>query len=405
MAKPYLNAREAAAELNVSRATLYAYVSRGLVRSEPVEGSRSRLYRADDVRAIRARKTAEFGAKYGSETIAATALTHGTPILDSAITLIADGALYYRGRDASELARGSSLESVAGLLWQCDAHDPFAAQAPDIGPFASPLAGIARCQALLPLAASQDLRAYNLESGSVARTGADLLRLLTAGFTSKKPSIEPIHAQLAAHWGGDAAAAKLIRAALVLCADHELNASTFTVRCVASTRATPYGAVMAGLSALQGPRHGGQSARVAALFDEVLAAESPLAAVAARLRRGERLPGFGHTLYPDGDPRCKMLRRMLAAALGSNKSLAMAEELAEAGTANTGLWPNVDFSLIMLQRSLDLPAAAPVGIFAIGRCAGWIAHAQEQYARPELIRPRARYVGEQPQLARTPISA
>jgi len=410
MAKPYLNAREAAAELNVSRATLYAYVSRGLVRSEPVEGSRSRLYRADDVRAIRARKTAEFGAKYGSETIAATALTHGTPILDSAITLIADGALYYRGRDAGELARGSSLESVAGLLWQCDAHDPFSAQAPDIGPFASPLTGIARCQALLPLAASQDLRAYNLESASVARTGADLLRLLTAGFTAKKPSIEPIHAQLTAHWGGDATAAKLIRAALVLCADHELNASTFTVRCVASTRATPYGAVMAGLSALQGPRHGGQGARVTALFDEVAAAESPLSAVAARLRRGERLPGFGHTLYPDGDPRCKMLRRLLTAATsstmrGNSESLAMAEELAEAGTANTGLWPNVDFSLVMLQRSLGLPVEAPMGIFAIGRCAGWIAHAQEQYARPELIRPRARYVGEQPQLARTPASA
>ncbi len=405
MAKPYLNAREAAAELNVSRATLYAYVSRGLVRSEPVEGSRSRLYRADDVRAIRARKTAEFGTKAGSETIAATALTHGTPILDSAITLIADGELYYRGRDATELARNSSLESVAGLLWQCDEDDPFAEGAPDIGAFSSPLSGIARCQALLPLAAAQDLRAYNLEAGSVARTGADLLRLLCAGFTSKKPSIEPIHAQLSDHWAGDSGAAKLIRAALVLCADHELNASTFTVRCVASTRATPYGAVMAGLSALQGPRHGGQTARVAALFDEVASAESPLAAVAARLRRGERLPGFGHTLYPGGDPRYKLLHRLLNATLGSNKSLAMAEELATAATANTGLRPNVDFSLVMLQRSLDLPAIAPMGIFAIGRCAGWVAHAQEQYLRPELIRPRARYTGEQPQLARTPLNA
>lgn len=401
MPKPYLSAREAAAELNVSRATLYAYVSRGLVRSEPVDGSRSRLYRTDDVRAMRARKTADSGPENGT----ATALTHGTPILDSAITLIADGALYYRGRDALELARGSSLESVAGLLWQCDAHDPFAGPAPDIGDFRSPLAGVTRCQALLPLAAANDLRAYNLEAASVARTGASLLRLLTAGFTGKAPSIEPIHAQLSAHWGGDGAAARLIRAALVLCADHELNASTFTVRCVASTRATPYGAVMAGLSALQGPRHGGQSARVAALFDEVAAADSPLAAVAARLRRGERLPGLGHPLYPDGDPRFRLLHRLAASAMGNNPGLAMADELIQAATANTGLRPNVDFALAMLQRSLGLPAEAPIGLFAIGRCAGWIAHAQEQYARPELIRPRARYVGEQPQLARTPLNA
>jgi len=406
--KPYLTAREAAAELNVSRATLYAYVSRGLVRSEAVDGSRSRLYRADDVRAMRSRKTADAGP----ETIAATALTHGTPVLDSAITLIADGELYYRGRDVKELARESSLEAVAGLLWQCGDRDPFANPAPDIGPFASPLftsplvtstlSGIARCQALLPLAAEQDLAAYNLQASSVARTGADLLRLLTAGFTAKAPSIEPIHAQLAASWGGGVAAGKLIRAALVLCADHELNASTFTVRCVASTRATPYGAVMAGLAALQGPRHGGLTARVAAFFDEVAHADSPAAAVAARMRRGERLPGFGHQLYPDGDPRCHLLRRLLSAALGSNPVLAMAGELADAATANTGLAPNVDFSLVMLQRSLDLPAGAPMGIFAIGRCAGWIAHAQEQYARPELIRPRARYTGEQPQLARQP---
>ncbi|MFP6774774.1 MAG: citrate synthase family protein [Alphaproteobacteria bacterium] len=397
MTQPYLTAREAAAELNVSRATLYAYVSRGLVRSDAVEGSRSRLYRADDVRALRSRKTADTG----SETIAGAVLSHGAPVLESAITLIADGELYYRGRDVKELARGSSLESVAGLLWQCGAQDPFANPAPHIGPFASPLSGITRCQALLPLAAEQDLAAYNLAADAVARTGAGLLRLLTAGFTVKAPSIEPIHAQLAASWGGGPAAAKLIRAALVLCADHELNASTFTVRCVASTRATPYGAVIAGLAALQGPRHGGQTARVAALFDEVARADSPGAAVAARLRRGERLPGFGHILYPEGDPCYTALRRLLAGSLGSNPALDMAVGLADAAVANTGLAPNVDFSLVMLQRSLGLPVDAPMGIFAIGRCAGWIANAQEQYARPELIRPRARYSGEQPQLART----
>jgi citrate synthase len=184
-------------------------------------------------------------------------------------------------------------------------------------------------------------------------------------------SIEPIHAQLAASWGGGPAAAKLIRAALVLCADHELNASTFTVRCVASTRATPYGAVIAGLAALQGPRHGGQTARVAALFDEVARADSPGAAVAARLRRGERLPGFGHILYPEGDPRYTALRRLLAGSLGSNPALDMAVGLADAAVANTGLAPNWIFPWSCCNAAWACPwtppwefsplAAAPAG--------------------------------------------
>ncbi|MDP6565383.1 MAG: citrate synthase family protein [Alphaproteobacteria bacterium] len=392
MSQPYLSAREAAAELNVSRATLYAYVSRGLIRSEPAQGTRRRLYRAEDVRALRARKT----PGGGSEQAAAAALNHGAPVLDSAITLITDDNLYYRGRDAGRLARASSLENVAGLLWQCGDNDPFAQPPPDVGDFHSDLTGIERCQALLPHAAARDLRAYNLDA--VARTGAGLVRLLAAGFAGTAPGTEPAHEQLAAAWGVTGPAASLLRAALVLCADHELNASTFTVRCVASTRATPYAAVGAGLAALQGPRHGGLSARVAALYDEAAAADSAMAAVTARLRRGERLPGFGHPLYPGSDPRYRLLRE-LAEEVCEPSELRLSRELAAAVAETTEQWPHLDYAMVMLQRALSLPAEAPMGLFAVGRCAGWIAHAQEQYARPELIRPRARYVGEQPQPA------
>lgn len=406
MNKPYMTSREAAAELNVSRATLYAYVSRGLVRSEPAEDGRSRLYRVEDVRALRTRKTPR-----GPDEVAEQALAFGAPVMESAITLIAEGRYYYRGRDASRLAEAASLETVAGLLWSCGGRDPFAAE-PPANPDCPPgLTGVARGQAMLAAAGATDLRALNLQPWGVACTGAHVLRLLASAFAGASPSAEPVHLQLATAWGVGEAGAELIRAALVLCADHEFNVSTFTVRCVASAQATPYAAMVAGLAALQGPRHGGQAAQVAALLDEALACGDAQAAAANRLQRGEKLPGFGHPLYPDGDPRYETLRGMLeryraGPAGGDNarpdtRTLTFIDDLARAARDLTDVGPNIDFGLATLQRALGLPDGAPMALFATGRCVGWIAHAQEQYARPGLIRPRARYTGEQPQPAHT----
>lgn len=399
---PYLTAREAAAELNVSRATLYAYVSRGLIRSEPVDGARARRYRADDVRALRQRKSPR-----GEAGTAPGPFLPGLPTLDSAITLITDDAYYYRGRDATALAAVASLESLAGLLWQCGDADPFA-QTPDALPDVAVdrlaadlgLGGINLAVAALAAAQARDLRAYNLEPRGVARTGAGIVRLIAAAVAGTAPAVTPVHVQLAEAWRAPPGAAMLIRAALVLAADHELNASAFTVRCVAATRATPYAAVIAGLSALEGPRHGGLTARVAALFDEALAHADLGAAVAARVRRGERLPGFGHPLYPQGDPRWFALKAMMAQHSACAAGLERAFAIATAATEMTDQQPNIDFGLVALQRALGLPAGAPLALFATGRAVGWIAHAQEQYARPELIRPRARYTGEEPQPAR-----
>src|SRR5690606_4133557 len=122
-AAPYLSAREAAAELGVSLPTLYAYVSRGLVRSEPMAGERARRYRAEDVRALRERRAPP--ADGGPASRAASAFSYGQPVLSSAITLIADGELYYRGVRAAELARHATLETAAGILWQTADYDPF----------------------------------------------------------------------------------------------------------------------------------------------------------------------------------------------------------------------------------------------------------------------------------------
>ena len=388
----YLTAREAAAELNVSRATLYAYVSRGMVRSEPSENGRSRLYRAEDVRALRARKTPQ----QGQENVARQSLNFGEPVLDSAITLIADGRVYYRGRDAVELARSARFEQVASLLWQRDDEDPFTQPMLEIEP-PEGLAPLPRAISMLSIAGERDLKGLNLSDRGIGETGARIVRLLAAGFSGQPVSDRPIHEQLAQAWQLDDAGADIIRTALVLTADHELNTSAFTVRCVASTRATPDAAIGAGLCALQGPRHGGQTAQVIAFLTEIATAPSPKEAVMARLKRGEQLPGFGHPLYPDADPRATAILSTIERNCGWIPALDLAHQITNAAKEAIGLAPNVDFALATLVRALSFPETSPFAIFAIGRSAGWLAHAQEQYRLPELIRPRARYVGDEPQ--------
>jgi citrate synthase len=179
-----------------------------------------------------------------------------------------------------------------------------------------------------------------------------------------------------------------VRRALVLLADHELNASTFAVRVAASTGSSLAAASLAGLAALSGPLHGGMAARVEMFVDEA-ERRGPAKAVAERLAQGSAMPGFGHPLYPDGDPRA-------AALLDAFKVPPMLAELRRETEAATGLPPNIDFALVAMARTLALPADAPFSLFAVGRMAGWHAHAIEQLQTGKLIRPRARYIGPKP---------
>ena len=388
-ARAWITAAEAAAELNVSRATLYAYVSRGLVESRGQPGSRKRLYAAADIRRLRSVGDGTTGSPD-------RALDFGTPLLDSAITLIDGGRLYYRGRDAIALAESASLETVAGLLWQVDDADPFAGidngtEAP-LGP------GIAGAIARLALAGRADVAAYARTAPALARTGARIVRHLVAVWAGGSAPDGPAHRVLAAAWGVPAAA-EAIRTALVLCADHELNASAFAVRVAASTRATPYAAVIAGLATLEGPRHGGMTPQTLALLAEAIRTGDGRATVTDRLRRGESLPGFGHPLYPDGDPRARAVLAAIRAATGPQPLLDVVAAVAEAGREATGLAPNVDFGLATLAATWGLDADRAIGVFAIGRSVGWLAHAAEQAASGQLIRPRARYVGPDPRPA------
>jgi len=389
----YLSAREAAGELGVSTATLYAYVSRGLVRSEPTEDVRARRYRADDVRALKNRRAPPAAARAGEG--------DGAAIVESAVSTITPDGPVYRGVGAVGLSGEATLEQAATLLWDASRSDPFAAgNLPVVGPamraVAAATAGetpLARAIAVLSLAGDADPGAFGRTPEGRALVGARVMRLVAAAILGREPSAEPLHRQVAAAWApADPRAPDLVRRALVLLADHELNASTFAVRVAASTGINPYDAAIAGLVALKGPRHGG-AGPLAARMVSALAAGDVAAGLRERIALGEAIPGFGHLVYEEGDPRAEALLAALAAAGAERRFVDEAPALvAEA----TGLRANIDFALAVLSRTLALPQGSEIALFAVARSAGWLAHAFEQLAAGTLVRPRARYVGPAP---------
>jgi citrate synthase len=389
----YLTAREAASELSVSPATLYAYVSRGLVRSEPLPESRARRYRAEDVRALRNRRAPMPAAGRGSET--------DMPVLDSAISTITEAGPLYRGVQAIALARDATLEQTATLLWDANGADPFAADnLPVMSDAMRVVAAAAATQpplvraiAVIALAGNADPKAFNRSPDGRARVAARVMRLVASSILGTEPSAQPLHRQVARAWApGNPAAEDLLRRAMVLLADHELNASTYTLRCAASTGLNLYDQAIAGLVALKGPLHGGAGPLAARLVAE-LAVGDAAARIADKVALGERIPGFGHTIYKQGDPRGDDLLKALSAA-GADRRLAV--DVPAAITEATGLHPNIDFALAVMTHMLGLPAGAEIALFAIARTAGWTAHGMEQMHGGGLIRPRARYTGPAP---------
>jgi citrate synthase len=393
----YLTATQAAEYLGISNATLYSYVSRGILRSEPDgSNSRSRRYLATDVYALRQRKE----QRRNPSSVAETVLDFGEPVLNSGITLIMSGRLYYRGYDACELARHERFEKVANLLWTGELTELAPAAAPPAAWLAllnhvpqqtTPLAAL---QSVLPLVQTLDPGAHDLSPLAVSRLGQLIIQLLISiiGGEARAPSV--VDGLMSAWQPTLANAAALLNAMLVLAADHELNISSFTARCVASTGAPPHAALTAALSALQGPRHGGQTLRCEAFLREV-AWDGPQA-ITNRLRRGDSLPGFGHMLYPEGDPRGAYLIEAALAAAPDSSAASVVRTACDTVMSQVGQAPNVDFGLVAAGRILGLPSGAPLLIFALGRIAGWIGHIIEQYQADHLIRPRARYTGPQP---------
>jgi len=409
----YVTAAEAARILDVKLATLYAYVSRGLVRSRAGASGRRRQYAVADLTRLKARHD----ARAGHTAVAAAALDWGEPILESAITQMTPGGPVYRGHAAVALARaGTQFERVVELLWTGVLPDraPSAA-AMSTGDLRESLAaarfpavprGATRFAALslavAGLAAADPLRFGAPEEEELARGRALLLRLAAALALGERP--DRVKPALAAPSVAAAAAIALgLRGArhaseldrvLVLVADHELNASTFAARVAASTGADIYACVSAGLAVASGPRHGATSARVEALIEETGRPENARRIVTERASRGEAMPGFGHALYRAGDPRAAPLLDAASRLAPRERRVAIIRALARAMRDTGREPPNVDTGLVAITSALRLPPGSASGLFALGRAAGWIAHALEQRASATLLRPRARYVGQ-----------
>jgi citrate synthase len=413
----WVDSRTAAKHLGIQQRTLYAYVSRGQVRSVAGEAGRPRLYSLADLERLRVRRD----ARAGHGAVAAGALRWGEPVLDSAITAITPRGPAYRGRFATDLAAdGVPFENVAELLWsgylptepvlwprtappiaQVNRLVPYGSRPLDVMPMliniaaladpqrgdARPDAIVARGRALIPLLAAALAPEF---------AAATVTRALTAG------RVAVIAARAL---GLDDSASPLIDVALVMLADHELNASSFTARVAASTDADPYACVVAALATLSGPKHGAAAELVAKFADEVGGPEHARTAIKALRKKGEVPPGFGHTLYPAGDPRATPLLAIARDLVATTRSpftrrartvIAIVDALAELAKhdrVKASAEPSADVGLAAMVAALGAQPSAASGLFAVARSAGWLAHALEQRAAGFLLRPRARYTG------------
>ena len=397
--QPYVDARTASRFLGVQVRTLYAYVSRGLVRSMPGANGRPRLYAQADLERLKARSD----ARAGHGAVAAGALRWGEPVLDSAITAITPRGPAYRGHPVMDLL-GLRFEHVAELLWSGYLPTtpvtwprrpvPLALLGKIVPPGTRPLDAMPLVVDLLALSDPQ--RNDDRADAFIARARAviPMLAATLAPDTARMAralAADDVATIAARALGLPDDAALCLNTAFVLLADHELNASSFAARVAASTGANVYACLTAALATLSGPKHGTASELVAAFAD---AHPDARAAARAAKRSGDLPPGFGHSLYPDGDPRATPLLalardKLSGYARGSTQQrartlLALADALPGA---------NVDVGLSAFVASLGAPPSAGPGFYAIARTAGWIAHVLEQRAAGYLLRPRARYVG------------
>jgi citrate synthase len=402
----WLSSEAAAARLHVKPETLYAYVSRGMIRSERIPGTRRSRFRRGDVERIAARQRG--GGRAGAlEVVVETSLT----LLDPA------GALYYRGWNVDDaVAAGVPFETVASWLWSGAVdHAPFVA--PDAARAAAAGIGTAlrdqpptdRMRASIVAVRHTDPLRDDRRPSAVAMTGRALIATLVdtmplQGDDEAAPDA-PIARRLWSRLTTRRATApnvRLLDTALVLLADHDLAASTLAARIAASTWADPYLVVEAGLAVLGGPLHGSASAAARTMLREVVRdGVTPSEAIGRRLRDQELIPGFGHRIYTHRDPRADLL---LAALADARRDLA-SEHAIIATMDERGLpFPNIDFALASLTERYDMIDAAGEVIFAIARIVGWLAHAAEEYPHRLRFRPRAAYVGAAPASGRAGVA-
>ena len=405
--REWISASDAAELLGIKRPTLYSYASRGLVRSVASPGTRARLYHHDDLERLRSRSQ----ARAGHAAVAAGALRWGEPVLETAVGTIRREGPIYRGRSAMTLAmEGARFEDVCNLLWNADFPSGRVLEDTRLGASSTALGALLRREAepfdammltagalassepkAEPTTARVKERAPLLVRRLVASLG---LVTSTEAVTASLEAVDTARAFLVALGGRTTEASiSAVREALVLSADHELTASTFAVRVAASARASLPACLVAALATLSGPLHGAATARVEALAAAVGKPEKAAEEVRARLERGESIPGFGHPLYPDGDPRGHRLLELAKEVGPRAKVVRTLSSITSAMALAARDKPTLDVGLVALAAALGLRRGSALAMFAVGRLAGFIAHVIEQREADFLLRPRARYVG------------
>ncbi|WBP85028.1 citrate synthase [Kitasatospora cathayae] len=413
-----LTTQQVAEQLGVKVETVYAYASRGQLSSERAPGGKGSTFDAREVAELAARGRRAPVRPPAGEAPAGEPWAGGPVTVRTELTLIENGRLYYRGRDAVELAAEHGFEAAIGWLWGLGTDAPVALRVPPTTADALTRAAAAlpdgirlpdRLRISATVAAALDPLRFDLREQTVLAAGAALIAGMVEALPRTAPDPDPgPDAPLAARlWSRLATTAPAPEAltcldrALVLLIDHELAVSTVAARVAASARAHPYAVVSAGLGATDGPLHGAASPLAHRMLAEVLA-DGAVPVVSDYLRTGRPIPGLGHRLYPQGDPRAVALLDAVGRLDGGPAVVAAVTEVeAAAGPAGRpALRANIDLALAAMALAAGLPAQAGEVVFAVARTPGWIAHAVEEY-REEPLRMRARghYTGPRPRSA------
>ena len=392
----YLTAAEAARRIGVKPATLYAYVSRGVLSRVRAPDGRTSLFAVEEVEQLARRGRPRRPAGVADITV------------ESAITELTGDSLRFRGLDATRLAVSRTFEEVAELLWTGEFRSeqaPWRARPAALAVARAAQAALPagtlpleRLQVIVPAMAATDPLRLQLDRPAVIAAGRNII----AGMVDCLPSAvttdqgEAVAGRLWSRLCDRRPAPGLMRAlsaALVLLADHELAASTLAARAAASVRADPYAVVGTGLGAVSGALHGGASLGAETLMAAARGPEDVPRVVAELLRRGEKVPGFGHFVYRGGDPRAILLLDLVRRAAPKSGQLAVADAVFAEVRHKSLPEPNIDFAVAALVRVAGMVRGAGEAIFAVARTAGWIAHALEAYSGPGPLRPRAVYTG------------
>ena len=396
--------------LGIKPATLYTYVSRGLLHPLRHAHRKANRYLLEELQSLKVRSS----VRQGSGPVAAAAMRWGQPVIETSITEIDEDGPRYRGFLATDLVRHPArFENTAELLWSGLQTD-----SPQTWPVETMKVDVARAlEAVLQqgFVRPRMMRVFSivatvlgdgtleqeLRMGSTERLSRQMLfafagacGLLGPRGVYLQPQVEQslaLHVMEAMGVTKAPALEHAINTALILSADHELSSSTFSARIAASTGATLHACIVAALATHQGAALAGGADAAEDLIESLHSNADLKSRLAEAELKGQRLPGFGLPIYPNGDPRAALMIKLAQQTAPGSAQADLALRFVEGVNERLGLHPNIEMGLVVLCNAWRMPARSACALWGIGRTAGWIAHTLEQRLAGFTIRPRGLY--------------